>query len=169
MTMKAFYIDNFLTNTKFKAITDKVEAYSQYAAKLPLDIKDDFFKEVRKEVIDRFDFYGIYQAKMRDSELGWVQFSMPGQHVLNNNHVDDGGFSLYIHPDWTDGWGGGVVINDDTTVIPKPNRLLWINPQVPHRINDYSPTDATHARVACSAFLQVSITTPPTKTHTKIE
>ena len=134
-----------------------------------MDIKDDFFKEVRKEVIDRFDFYGIYQAKMRDSELGWVQFSMSGQHVLNNNHVDNGGFSLYIHPDWTDGWGGGVVIDDDTTVMPKPNRLLWINPQVPHRINDYSPTDATHARVACSAFLELSITATPTKTHTKIE
>ena len=62
--MKVFYIDNFLTNTKFKAITDKVEAYSQYAAKTPLDIKDDFFKEVRKEVIDRFDFYGIYQDRL---------------------------------------------------------------------------------------------------------
>ena len=51
-----------------RIITDKVEAYSQYTSKSPLDLKDDFFKEVRKEVIDRFDFYGIYQDKMIDSE-----------------------------------------------------------------------------------------------------
>ena len=166
--MKAFYIDNFLTPTKFKVITNKVETYSQYTTKSPLDLKDDFFKEVRKEVIDRFDFYGIYQDKMRDSELGWVQFSMAGQHIDTHNHTDNGGFAFYIHPDWDDTWEGEVIIDDETKVLPKPNRLLWINPNTLHKINDFN-LNATHSRVACSAFLDVNITDAPTKTHTIID
>ncbi len=165
--MKAFYIDNYLTKTKFKAITDKVIAYSQYSAVKPLDLKDDFFKDVRKAVIDRFEFYGIYQSKMRDSDLGWVQFSKPGQH-FSVNHSDNGGFAFYIHPDWDDTWEGEVVIDDKTKVLPKPNRLLWINPNTLHKINDFDPK-ATHSRVACSGFLDVKITDPPTKTHTIID
>ena len=51
-------------------------------------------------------------------------------------HIEDGGYIYYIHPQWESTWGGNLKFKgcDVDKIEPKPNRFVWVNPNVWHGI-----------------------------------
>jgi hypothetical protein len=51
-------------------------------------------------------------------------------------HSEFGGFVYYIHPQWKSEWGGHLIFEncDVEKIVPIPNRFVWINPAIMHKI-----------------------------------
>ena len=52
-------------------------------------------------------------------------------------HREDGGYIYYIHPEWDASWGGQLKFKNCSVkdIEPKPNRFVWVNPDVWHGID----------------------------------
>ena len=61
-------------------------------------------------------------------------------------HREFGGYIYYIHPAWNTSWGGNLKFKDcDATLIePKPNRFVWVNPEIWHGIEVVNDSASTN-------------------------
>ena len=61
-------------------------------------------------------------------------------------HREEGGYIYYIHPDWNSAWGGNLKLKNCSVanIEPKPNRFVWVNPNVWHGIEAVNDTANTN-------------------------
>ena len=61
-------------------------------------------------------------------------------------HREFGGYIYYIHPTWESSWGGNLKFRDCSVdkIEPKPNRFVWVNPNVWHGIEVVNNTASTN-------------------------
>ena len=76
-----------------------------------------------------------------------------GDPVNGGYHREQGGYIYYIHPAWTSSWGGHLKFKDCSVdkIEPKPNRWVWVNPDVWHGIEVVTEPAAT-CRVSAVAW-----------------
>ena len=169
----AILIDNFLEQSKFDALSEKVASSPAYNTTTVQDLRDDLFREAYGLVFERLKEIGLYQTHFAESVklFGYNQFRPANEGYVNFNgpHFDHGGYVFYIHPDWDESWEGKIKItNADveeyrTGIYAKPNRFIWIEPGTFHDVTTTS-SNTTHARVANIAFLGGNINVDPVGT-----
>ena len=61
-------------------------------------------------------------------------------------HREEGGYIYYIHPAWESSWGGNLKFRNCSVdkIEPKPNRFVWVNPDVWHGIEVVNDTAGTN-------------------------
>ena len=76
-------------------------------------------------------------------------------------HREQGGYIYYIHPAWESSWGGNLKFKDCDVdkVEPKPNRFVWVNPDVWHGI-EVVDSSANTNRVTVVAWPTGTVTYP---------
>jgi hypothetical protein len=166
----AILIDNFLPQDVFDIISAKVAASSSYTSNTQVDKKDDLWTEAYTAVFERLKEIGLYRIHFADSVklFGYNQFR-PANEAYGNiygPHFDNGGYILYIHPDWDESWDGKLQITNAvdeeyrTGIYAKPNRFIWIDPSTYHDVTTVS-SDVTHSRVANIGFVGGDINIDP--------
>ena len=166
----AILIDNFLPQDVFDTISAKVAASSSYTSDTIVDKKDDLWTEAYTAVFERLKEIGLYRIHFADSVklFGYNQFR-PANEAYGNiygPHFDNGGYILYIHPDWDESWDGKLQITNAvdeeyrTGIYAKPNRFIWIDPSTYHDVTTVS-SDVTHSRVANIGFVGGEIHVDP--------
>ena len=61
-------------------------------------------------------------------------------------HREEGGYIYYIHPVWESSWGGNLKLKNCSVanIEPRPNRFVWVNPNVWHGIEAVNDTANTN-------------------------
>jgi hypothetical protein len=169
----AILIDNFLEQSKFDALSEKVSSSPEYYTTTVQDVRDALFQEAYGLVFERLKEIGLYQTHYADSVklFGYNQFrpANEGYGNFNGPHFDHGGYVFYIHPHWDESWEGKIKFtnaNEDqykNGIYAKPNRFIWIEPGTYHDVST-TASNTTHARVANIAFLGGNINIDPVET-----
>ena len=147
----AILIDNFLPEDTFASISSKVENSPQYRNGQWSDERDDLWKEVTTLVFDRLREIELYRdhypKTIEAHNQSYNQFRPAnyGHGNFNGPHIDNGSYVYYIHPHWDENWEGKLKITEAidekyrTGIFAKPNRFIWMNPDVVHDISTTSP------------------------------
>lgn len=91
----------------------------------------------------------------------WIYPPGSGLHY-HNDGIYAGSYAFYIHEEWDETWGGELLIrpdNDDLGgqfIIPKPNRLVLIAPNILHSINPVHLRAGNRHRQSLAGFLHVN-------------
>tara|TARA_Y100000033_G_C2689761_1_gene83157 strand:- start:21 stop:575 length:555 start_codon:yes stop_codon:yes gene_type:complete len=162
---RAILIDDFLSESDFSSITEKV-VESEYWSNDTLGdyLRDDLWDATTNLVFKRLKEINLFEEKFwRDKKnynFSYNQFRPTNYHHNGNNgaHIDNGSYVFYIHPDWDEGWGGKLQLPNAQNgehrsgIHAKPNRFIWMNPSVLHDITS-TGTNALHARVTNLGFM----------------
>ena len=170
----AILIDNFLEQSKFDALSEKVASSPAYNTTTVQDLRDDLFREAYGLVFERLKEIGLYQTHFAESVklFGYNQFrpANEGYGNFNGPHFDDGGYVFYIHPHWDESWEGKIKFTHaveeqyQNGIYAKPNRFIWIDPKTFHDVTT-TASNTSHARVANIAFLGGDIRIDPVGTN----
>ena len=81
--------------------------------------------------------------------------------VNGGYHREFGGYIYYIHPAWESSWGGNLKFRgcDSALLEPKPNRFVWVNPEVWHGIQVVNDSANTN-RITVVAWPSGTVTYP---------
>jgi Rps23 Pro-64 3,4-dihydroxylase Tpa1-like proline 4-hydroxylase len=73
-----------------------------------------------------------------------------------------GSFAFFVHAHWGEDWGGELIVSSPpdgpgdagiaTCVTPRPNRLVLLGPNRPHRIGRVDQNAGTHVRTTIAGF-----------------
>jgi len=147
----AIIIDNFLPADQWNWIQDNLSEY----------LNTDTFVENRNEpyptaiewIKQKLSSLNFYQEHWNSNLVSWSFINTLPANIDRESsgtgyHIDYGGFVYYAHPTWDESWGGNLLFQncDVEKIDPKPNRFVWINPQVPHGIEMVN-SSATHNRI----------------------
>lgn len=134
--MLAFAIDNFLPEEVFKSISDRITKLPQYTTNQWSRWRDDFTTSILDHMKSEFVLRKIWLEGWDEKFYKWsdqVCYVYTPNEPFPGCHVDNGGFILYLHPKWNTEWGGRFYIEETKEFVdPIPNRLVWVNPRVPH-------------------------------------
>ena len=165
-------IDNFLPEDVFTSISAKVENSSQYMNGKWSDERDSLWEEVTSLVFAKLQEIGLYQNHFPEiieaHNHSYNQFRPAnyGHGNFNGPHIDNGSYVYYIHPHWDENWEGKIKLIEAeeeqyrTGIFAKPNRFIWMNPDVIHDISTTS-SDAQHSRVTNLGFLNACFDNNP--------
>ena len=155
LTSNIFVIDNFLSKDIFYELSEQVQKSKEYACGFFREVTDDLWLKTQTLVFDRLKEKGLYQDRF-ENKIGHIHFRPAGDSTTNTRlHCDNGGYVFFIHPDWDSSWEGQLIV-DDQCLFPEPNRFVWINPQVYHRVVPVG-LNAEHCRVSNIAFLDTRL------------
>lgn len=161
----AVLIDNFLPQETFDSISARVSASPNYTSDKVADyVRDDLWDEVTRLVFDKLKSIGLYEERFEtDKEVANFSYNQfrprnYGHGNMYGPHIDNGSYVLYIHPHWDESWGGKLKLTEAVEseyrngIFAKPNRFVWMNPNVIHDVSTTSES-ATHSRVTNLGFL----------------
>ena len=118
---------------------------------------------------ERLDWIALYLA-------AWLYPVGSALSLHRDGEKYSGAFTFFVHPRWCAHWGGELLVlppssrpcgysedriaddgdNHDpgiaTCIIPKPNRLVLLGPDRPHRIARVDANAGTHARASIAGF-----------------
>ncbi len=135
-------LDQLPIRTRIEPVEDEDYTRIQFLLGLPI-----------VSITKRIQEYMINELQVKDPKpfSVWIQYMNSnhavGKHLdgsVRNSSLDKSFTSLlYAHTQWEDSWGGEVIV-EDTSYLPKPNRLVvysrdkrhGVNP-ILHRNNDY--------------------------------
>jgi len=161
----AVLIDNFLPQETFDSISARVSESPNYTSGKVADyVRDDLWNEVTRIVFDRLKSIGLYKESFETDKnitnFSYNQFRPSNYYhgYAHGPHIDNGSYVFYIHPHWDESWDGKLKITEAVDsqyrdgIFAKPNRFIWMNPNVIHDVSTTSE-NASHSRVTNLGFL----------------
>lgn len=167
MSVAAIAIDNFLSDDKWSSIQSNISEYlntSNYK-----DERDSLHSQINVWIEEKLRSLSLWQDPwISQISLFSSMISRPidqncesSDAVNGGYHREDGGYIYYIHPAWDTSWGGNLKFKDcDKSIIePKPNRLVWVNPDIWHGIEVVNNSASTN-RITVVAWPSGTVTYP---------
>ncbi len=152
MSTAAIVIDNFLTYSQWDTIQSSMSSHlnsPQYD-----ESKDPLYVQVTAWIEEKLKSLSLWQDSWKDEvKLFSSLNSLPkGINVESSDptnggyHRESGGYIYYIHPAWESSWGGNLKFKNCSVdkIEPKPNRFVWVNPDVWHGIEVVNDTAGTN-------------------------
>ena len=151
MSTAAIVIDNFLTSTQWDTIQSGVTSHLNSTS---YDSKDSLYVQVTAWIEEKLKSLNLWQDSWKDevklfSSLNSLPKGVDVESPDPTNggyHREDGGYIYYIHPAWESSWGGNLKFKNCSVdkIEPKPNRFVWVNPDVWHCIEVVNDTAGTN-------------------------
>jgi len=147
----AIVIDDFLSDDQWNYVQNNISEYMN-TPEFVENRNDPYPSCVTwiREKLSTFNFFNEHWNTNLDtwSYINTLPPNINRESLGTGYHIDFGGFVYYIHPTWNSSWGGHLLFQecDVDKIEPKPNRFVWINPNVPHGIEVVNDT-ATHNRI----------------------
>ena len=152
MSTAAIVIDNFLSESQWDTIQSGVTSHLN--STLYDACKDSLYTEVTAWIEEKLKSLNLWQDSWKDevklfSSLNSLPKGVDVESADPTNggyHREDGGYIYYIHPTWESSWGGNLKFKNCSVdkIEPKPNRFVWVNPDVWHGIEVVSGTAGTN-------------------------
>ena len=152
MSTAAIVIDNFLDSGKWNTIQSGISGYvnaptySQNRTSLHSDINS----WIQGRLVDLKLWKSSWENEVKIfSSLNVLpkDINVESSDPTNGGyHREEGGYIYYIHPDWNSAWGGNLKLKNCSVanIEPKPNRFVWVNPNVWHGIEAVNDTANTN-------------------------
>lgn len=151
MSTAAIVIDNFLTSTQWDTIQSGVTSHLNSTS---YDSKDSLYVQVTAWIEEKLKSLNLWQDSWKDevklfSSLNSLPKGVDVESPDPTNggyHREDGGYIYYIHPAWESSWGGNLKFKNCSVdkIEPKPNRFVWVNPDIWHGIEVVNNTASTN-------------------------
>ena len=152
MSTAAVVIDNFLDSGKWNTIQSGISEYlnsSEYS-----ENRTSLHTDINSWIKDKLKGLSLWQSSWdNDVKLFSSINVLPKDINVESSdptnggyHREDGGYIYYIHPAWTSSWGGNLKFKDCsvTSIEPKPNRFVWVNPDIWHGVEVVNDTASTN-------------------------
>ena len=152
MSTAAIVIDNFLDSGKWNTIQSGISGYvnaptySQNRTSLHSDINS----WIQGRLVDLKLWKSSWENEVKIfSSLNVLpkDINVESSDPTNGGyHREEGGYIYYIHPAWESSWGGNLTLKDCSVdkIAPKPNRFVWVNPDIWHGIEVVNDTASTN-------------------------
>ena len=142
MSTAAIAIDNFLDVDKWNIIQSGISEYLN-SSEDSAD-RNSLHTQINSWIKEKLISLNLWQSTW-ESEIKLFSSlnTLPkGIDVESSDpanggyHREQGGYIYYIHPAWESSWGGNLKFKDCDIdkVEPKPNRFIWVNPNIWHGI-----------------------------------
>ena len=167
MSVAAIAIDNFLSDIQWSSIQSNISGYldpSTYK-----DERDSLHELINVWIEEKMKSLSLWQNPWsKEVRLFSSMISRPiGQNCESSDtvnggyHMEQGGYIYYAHPEWDSSWGGNLKFKDcDGSIIePKPNRFVWVNPDIWHGIEVVNDSASTN-RITVVAWPSGTVTYP---------
>tara|TARA_B100000902_G_scaffold175772_1_gene169551 strand:+ start:271 stop:804 length:534 start_codon:yes stop_codon:yes gene_type:complete len=152
MSVAAIVIDNFLSTSQWDGIQSDIG--SRLSSSTYTESRDIVHTQINGYIKSKLKELNLWQDAWEDEiSLFSSLNSLPkGINVESSDptnggyHRESGGYILYIHPTWESTWGGNLKFKDCSVdkIEPKPNRFVWVNPDVWHGIESVEATASTN-------------------------
>ncbi len=159
MTTAAVVIDNFLDSGKWNTIQSGISNILNSSTYF--QGRDDPHAQINLWIEEKLKGLNLWQTHWdKKIKLFSNLVSIPKEVDVESldptnggYHREQGGYIYYIHPAWDSSWGGNLKFRSCTVekVEPKPNRFIWVNPDVWHGIEVVNSTASTN-RVTAVAW-----------------
>ena len=152
MSTAAIVIDNFLDSGKWNTIQSGISGYvnaptySQNRTSLHSDINS----WIQGRLVDLKLWKSSWENEVKIfSSLNVLpkDINVESSDPTNGGyHREEGGYIYYIHPAWESSWGGNLKFKNCSVanIEPKPNRFVWVNPDIWHGIEVVNDTASTN-------------------------
>ena len=165
MSVAAIAIDNFLSDEKWANIQSNISGYLNPS--VYKDERDSLHEQINVWIEEKLRSLSLWQEPWsKEVSLFSSIISRPiGQNCESSDpnnggfHTEQGGYIFYAHPQWDSSWGGNLKFKDCDVekVEPKPNRFVWVNPDVWHGIEPVDSSANTN-RVTVVAWPSGTVT-----------
>ena len=152
MSVAAIAIDNFLDTDKWNTIQSGISQYlnaSEYS-----ENRTSLHTDINSWIKEKLSSLGLWNNSWDDKIKLFSSINVlpkninveEGDTVNGGYHREDGGYIYYMHPAWNTSWGGNLKFKDcDAPLIePKPNRFVWVNPDIWHGIEVVNDSASTN-------------------------
>ena len=152
MSVAAIVIDNFLSTSQWDGIQSDIG--SHLSSSTYSESRDVLYTQISGYIESKLKSLNIWQDAWKDEiSLFSSLNSLPkGINVESSDptnggyHRESGGYIYYMHPTWESSWGGNLKFKNCSVdkIEPKPNRFVWVNPDVWHGIEVVNDTASTN-------------------------
>ena len=164
MSVAAIVIDDFLSTSQWNVIQSSISSHLNSSYE---ENRNDLHTQINSWIETKLKELGLWQDAWATEIKSFSSLnSLPkGIDVESSDttnggyHREQGGYIYYIHPAWESSWGGNLKFKDCDVdkVEPKPNRFVWVNPDVWHGIELVESTASTN-RVTVVAWPSGTVT-----------
>tara|TARA_E500000331_G_C17057943_1_gene626896 strand:- start:119 stop:646 length:528 start_codon:yes stop_codon:yes gene_type:complete len=158
MSTAAIAIDNFLPVEKWNEIQWGISSYlntTNYT-----EVRTSIHTQINGWIEDKLKEINIWQDSWKNEiplfssiNITPVLINRESSGDGSGYHREQGGYIYYLHPTWESSWGGNLKFKDCdvASLEPKPNRFVWVNPNIFHGIEVVNES-ATTNRVTSVAW-----------------
>lgn len=152
MSTAAIAIDNFLDSTKWDTIQSGISDYlnaSEYS-----ENRTYLHTQINSWVQEKLTSLNLWKSGWENDVKLFSSINVlpkdinveSGDPTNGGYHREDGGYIYYIHPAWESSWGGNLKFKNCSVanIEPKPNRFVWVNPDIWHGIEVVNDTASTN-------------------------
>ena len=152
MSTAAIAIDNFLDSNKWNTIQSGITDYltaSQYS-----ENRTSLHTQINSWIQGKLTSLNLWQSAWESDVKLFSSINVlpkdidveSGDPSNGGYHREQGGYIYYIHPAWTSSWGGNLKFKNCSVdkIEPKPNRFVWVNPDIWHGIEVVNDTASTN-------------------------
>ena len=152
MSTAAIAIDNFLDSSKGNTIQAGISGYlndSKYS-----ENRTPLHTEINSWIQAKLTSLNLWQSSWESDVKLFSSINVlpkdinveSGDPTNGGYHREHGGYIYYIHPAWTPSWGGNLKFKNCSVdkIEPRPNRFVWINPDIWHGIEVVNSTANTN-------------------------
>ena len=141
MSTAAIVIDNFLSTSQWNTIQSSISSHLKSTYE---ENRNHIHTQINSWIETKLKELNLWQDHWKDevklfSSLNSLPagINMESADPTNGGyHREDGGYIYYIHPEWDPVWGGQLKFKNCSVeeIDPKPNRFVWVNPDIWHGI-----------------------------------
>ena len=152
MSVAAIAIDNFLSTSQWDGIQSDIS--SHLTSPTYSESRNIIHTQINGYIKNKLQSLNIWQDAWEDeiglfSSLNSIPSGINVESCDPTNggyHREEGGYIYYIHPAWESTWGGNLKFKNCSVdkIEPKPNRFVWVNPDVWHGIEPVEATASTN-------------------------
>ena len=152
MSTAAIVIDNFLSADKWSTIQTGISGHFNVSSYT--EVRDSLHTQINSWIEEKLKELNLWQETWKDEVKLFSSLNVLPKDVNVESsdptnggyHREDGGYIYYIHPAWTSSWGGNLKFKDCsvTSIEPKPNRFVWVNPDIWHGVEPVNNTANTN-------------------------
>ena len=152
MSTASIAIDNFLDSDKWNTIQSGISSYLN--VNTYTNIGDPLHSQIQGWIEEKLKTLNLWQDIWKNEIplFSGINVLPEGINVESSDptnggyHREDGGYIYYIHPAWTSSWGGNLKLKNCSVdkIEPKPNRFVWVNPDIWHGIEVVNDTASTN-------------------------
>ena len=152
MSTASIAIDNFLDSDKWNTIQSGISSYLNVDTYT--NIGDPLRSQIEGWIEEKLRSLNLWQEPWKDEIklFHGINVLPEGINVESSDptnggyHREDGGYIYYIHPAWTSSWGGNLKLKNCSVaqIEPKPNRFVWVNPDIWHGVEVVNNTASTN-------------------------
>ena len=152
MSTAAIAIDNFLDSSKWNTIQSGISDYlnaSEYS-----ENRTYLHTQINSWVQEKLTSLNLWKSGWENDVKLFSSINVlpkdinveSGDPTNGGYHREDGGYIYYIHPAWESSWGGNLKFKNCSVanIEPKPNRFVWVNPDIWHGIEVVNDTASTN-------------------------